>query len=109
MSELPRGLEEKESDWIILRTPSGEPVAPIDTAKVRGRSVTSVLFRHAGGRKAALDYLERLRTFTPAWLAATNSNSNQFEPRWNPELPQFPNGAQWAMVRRMMVIDSEGQ
>jgi hypothetical protein len=107
LTDLRRDLEEKEGDWIVIGNPTMTPAAPIHNAKVEGRSVVSIMFRHAGGRKAGLDYLERLRVFAPAWVSETNVNTKKLEPRLNPDLPQFPDGSQWAMVRRMMLIDSE--
>jgi hypothetical protein len=66
------------------------------------------------GRAAALAYLNQLRSFEHFWIyqtntspfAATNSPSEILAV--NPNLPQFPAGTEWALVRRMLVIDASG-
>jgi hypothetical protein len=59
-----------------------------------------VLVHLPDGRQAAIDYLNRLRSFTPILDDKQQLNS---------DLPQFPTNTEWALVRRMCVIDTEGR
>ena len=67
------------------------------------------------GRQAALSYLEELRSFTQferLWIYQTNqfatTNSPQEILTLNTNLPEFPTNTEWALVRRMLVIDTDG-
>jgi hypothetical protein len=60
------------------------------------------------GRGATIAYLQRLKEFLHPWIDNTD-RSGAFEPVVpNPDLPQFPAGTELALVRRMILIDSQG-
>ena len=61
--------------------------------------------RLPGGRAATLDYLKTLASFRNPWLL----DSETRRPIPNPALPQFPAGTQLALVRRMVLIDANGE
>jgi hypothetical protein len=109
LTDLPRGLHDANSAWVRVTLRNFESTVPTHIFYFGGRSVFTVLFKHPGGRKTGLDYFARLRSFRPIWVDATNRDAGAIEQSLNPELPQFPQGAQWALVRRMCVIDSEGE
>lgn len=106
---LPRGLFQKDGAWISVGINGGDPATPAHVRSFGGRSVFITMLRHPDGRKAAVKYLARLRSFSPMWVFETNSDSTQPEPAMNPKLPQFPKNTEWALVRRMLVIDTEGR
>jgi hypothetical protein len=109
-ASLPRGLFQQEGDWVSVSRARGGPIAPVHLADFGGRSVFEVFLRLPEGRAAALSYLEQLRSFQRPWVypeALPNPNDEPLV--LNPALPQFPVGTQWALVRRMCVIDSEGR
>ena len=54
---------------------------------------------------ATLDYLKTLASFRNPWLL----DSETRRPLPNPALPQFPTGTQLALVRRMVLIDANGE
>ncbi len=109
---LPADLFEPEGPWVLL----GEhmrPAAPVHTHFVYGRSAFFVLMNLPAGRKATLDYLEKLGAFPNALMPQPADRNSAFNakklPRFNPELPQFPIGTQVALVREMLTIDDKGK
>jgi hypothetical protein len=105
-ASLPRGLFSKESDWVNVSTGSGS--GPNHTRNFGGRSTFHVLLRMPGGRAATLAYLEKLRTFERPWIYTESMAPLSPAIRLNPALPQFPAGTEWALVRRMRVVDASG-
>jgi hypothetical protein len=80
-----------------------------------GRSTFLVFVNVPGGRAEALRYLEELREFTPALIYESERlpGMPNFQGRkrlaTNPATPQFPAGTQWALLRRMNLIDDGGR
>jgi hypothetical protein len=78
------------------------------------RSVFEVRFRHPEGRLAGEAYLKQLTAMSNPWLKEkpehpVNSPFQNMGERWvNPETPQFPPGSMWALVRRALLADSNG-
>jgi hypothetical protein len=69
-----------------------------------GRSTFMVLFHDADGRKAGLNYLKQIDAVEPMYVPSGNTNSPIILNRF----PQFPTNSQWALARRMRVIDTNG-
>jgi hypothetical protein len=74
------------------------------------------MLRVPGGRNAAISYLQQLRSFeqpvvckTESSIDATNGTSSRETFSLSRDLPQFPTNTQWALIRRMCVIDAEGR
>ncbi|HTX22720.1 MAG TPA: hypothetical protein VMD27_12805 [Candidatus Aquilonibacter sp.] len=108
LPDLPRELFRQNSDWISIGINGSEPAASAHVRGFGGRSVFLVLFRDANGRQAGLDYIKQLNAFKRMFICSTNGDSQPgFE--LNPNLPQFPTNSQWALVRRMCVIDTDGR
>jgi hypothetical protein len=86
---LPPDLANVGGGWIAFANGSapGGMAAPQHTAFVKGRSVFTVHLRLPAGREATQAYLKR---------AASG------------DVPQFPEGTQTALVRRMLLIDDTG-
>ena len=106
---LPPRLFDKSGPWVGLGTSDG-PVAP---AHVRGdaglsRSAITIFLRLPGGRKATLAYLKQLAAFKTPWVEGADSRGvASMIP--NPATPQFPAGTQVALVRRALLVDTEGR
>lgn len=116
--DLPRGMFETNGDWVNLRDASGELTAPTHVSHFYGHSTFSVMLHVPGGRQAAISYLDELRQFAQfnhVWVYQTNTMAWQStnEPPevlgMNPDIPQFPTNAEWALVRRMLTIDANGK
>lgn len=99
---LPPDLFRPGGPWVCLGNESGAPVAPIHTQSFAGRSTFLILLRLPGGREATLAYLKTLRDFPQPWVR----ESGDLVP--NPALPQFPTGTQLALVRRLTLVDEDG-
>lgn len=105
LPDLPRGMFQTNGDWINVTANNVERLVPAHDRGFGGRSVFFVLFHDADGRKAGTNYLSRLRAVKP-WLVPNPPFAN--DPTFNPDLPQFPTNSQWALARRMCVIDTDG-
>jgi hypothetical protein len=107
---LPPELLREQGPWIVIGDMKGQLPAPVHTgsAPFNGRSTFLILMRLPAGREATIAYLQRLREFPKPWISNPDRSreSEPFVP--NPDLPQFPEGTQTALVRRMMLIDSNG-
>ena len=118
LPDLPRGLFETNGDWVSVSINgyNPEPVAPTHLQSFYGHSAFSVMLHMPGGRKAAIDYLDKLRMFAQlehTWVYRPNSMSFPNSPKevleLNPEIPQFPENTEWALVRKMCVIDTDSR
>ena len=125
---LPADLFQPNSAWVNLGTvgeggaQSGSG-APAHTIEFGSRSLFLVFIRLPGGRDATLGYLKQLADFpTPCIpspdqfhmvtrdpLTGGGTGLSPSAPVPNPDLPQFPRGTQVLLLRRMMLIDREGQ
>lgn len=106
---LPADLLDAQGPWVRL-TPYQGPTAPSHVITFSGRSVFHVFLRLPGGRKAALEHLEKLWRYPRPWV------ENPHRPgtfccmsMLNPEIPQFPTGTQVALVRRLVLFDANGK
>ena len=102
---LPSDLFEAQGPWVALSIRGGDLIAPGHTSALSGRSVFLVFMRLPGGRAATLDYLKTLGAFRNPWLM----DPQYQRPMPNPDLPQFPVGTQLALVRRMVLVDTNGE
>jgi hypothetical protein len=111
---LPPDLLNADGPWVCLKANHGRTITPAHDDAFGGRSVFLVLLRLPGGRKATLDYLAELRRFQNPWSfdpKDVNARLNPHQsgpPVLNPELPQFPEGTEVALVRRAILIDDQG-
>jgi len=87
--------------WVRLQ-PAFQPVASVHTYACSGRSGFEVFLNLRQGRKATLDYLQRLWNFPEPWIKSEIDRGD------NPKMPQFPAGTQVALVRHMNVFDRDG-
>ena len=116
LPDLPQGLFETNGDWVTLAPdPNGfEEITPMHDRSSGGRSAFLVMLRLPGGRQATLSYLDQLRSLEHFWIYQTNTDSfaTTNSPReiltLNTNLPQFPTNTEWAIMRRMLVIDTDG-
>jgi hypothetical protein len=104
---LPPNLLDPRGPWVqITPNGAGEPVAGEHTAQF-SRSSFLVFMRLPGGRKATFDYLETLWNFPQPWVPRPDDPRHE-QTMENPELPQFPAGTMVALVRQMLLPDSQG-
>jgi hypothetical protein len=124
---LPADLFTKDGPWVCVEVDVGLP-APVHTREFGGRSVFLVFIRLPRGRVETLAYLDKLNQFPEPWifdkasmeemqrkdpaifLAAMPHRFDSKSGPWvNPGMPQFPDGTEFALVRRAVLIDTEGQ
>ena len=108
--DLPPDLFAPNSDWVTARSHDSEvgPLASLHTEAFNGHSVFLVLVRLPQGRQKTVDYLNSLRDFEGPLVSARLLRNHLHYLTLNPDLPQFPPGTEWALVRRLCVIDSQG-
>ena len=101
---LPSDLFSADSPWVCVWRPDG-PVAPQHSSGENRftNSVFLVFLRLPAGRTATLDYLKKLRSFNEPVAVETDGGRRNVP---NPKLPELPDGAEFALVRRALLIDS---
>ncbi len=104
-NDAPPNLADANEGWVCLGIPGSTAVAEAHLKGFGGRSAFGVFLRHPDGAQAALAYLRRLAAapYPPA-TQPSDSSSYAFD-----AAPHFPVGTQLALLRRMMLIDREGQ
>jgi hypothetical protein len=110
--DLPRGLFAADGDWITARSNDsafGSSLASLHTAAFNGHSVFLVMVRLPQGRQQTVDYLNSLRDFEGPLVYARRQMNHSQQLVLNPDVPQFPAGTTWALVRRLCVIDAQGR
>jgi len=106
---LPADLLDPKGSWIsVSPRDSATPVAPGHAEAFSERSIFRVFIRLPGGRNATLNYLQELAEFPQHWLPDQEPPAPRLAVRGNPRVPQFPAGTQLALVRQMVLIDSDG-
>jgi hypothetical protein len=108
-SFLPLDLFDHSGPWVCLGAPDHDLAAPLHDSSFTARSVFFVFARLPGGRDATLAYFKQLvelkillfvRMQDPGWPQPMDV--------WNPQVPQFPAGTEFALVRKMVLPDREG-
>jgi hypothetical protein len=108
---LPADLLKADGPWVCVGRPDG-PTAPAHLDEGGGNRFTNsaflVFLKLPAGRAATLDYLKRLAAFRgPLYLPNADEKSNRLLVNLpNPALPQWPKGAEVALVRRALLIDA---
>jgi hypothetical protein len=99
--DLPRGLFETNGDWVSLSPDAGgrTEIAPLHDRFFGGHSAFLVMVHLPQGREAARDYLNQVRF-------QTIDHSPQEV--LSAILPQFPTNTEWALARRLVLIDANG-
>jgi hypothetical protein len=108
---LPPDLFQKDGPWVEVEVDNASTVAASRHVHDFGaRAAFRVFLRFPEGRKATLAYFAKLHDFPRPWVLTPESARRQHDLLvLNPELPQFPVGTQAALVRQMLVVDSEGR
>lgn len=106
---LPPDLFTPQSPWVCIQ-PSPESdagVAKMHVFNLSGRSSFQVFVRLPGGHKATMDYLQSLWNFPQPWIQEQSPGLDQAVE--NPDLPPFPAGTEFALVRHANLFDSQGE
>lgn len=105
---LPADLHDPQSPWVCIQTTESDAgVARMHVFNFSGRSSFLVFIRLPGGRKATMDYLQSLWNFPQPWIQGQGPGSDQAVE--NPDLPPFPAGTEFALVRHANLFDSQGE
>jgi hypothetical protein len=107
---LPPDLFDPRGPWVCLGASQSELAAPLHDLSFTARSVFFVLARLPGGREATLAYFKRLAEMeTPLFVHLQEAGWPQAMDVWNPDVPQFPVGTEFALVRKLALPDRNGQ
>ena len=108
--DLPRDLFAPDGDWVTARSNDSafSPLASLHTEAFNGHSVFLVMVRLPQGRQKTVDYLNSLRDFEGPLVYARLQTNHFHSLVINSDVPQFPAGTEWALVRRLCVIDGRG-
>jgi hypothetical protein len=103
---LPPDLLEPAGPWVCLGAPEQELAAPTHDASFVARSDFFVFARLPGGREATLAYYRQLAEMkTPLFVRMQVPGWKDPADVWNPQVPQFPAGTEFALVRQMVLPD----
>jgi hypothetical protein len=104
---LPPDLFDPRGPWFWLEGQGGDgPIALSHVTAFSGRSSFLVFIRLPAGRKATVDYLQKLWDFPQPWVHGPDFAADQALA--NPDLPSFPAGTEVALVRQMTLFDDQG-
>ncbi len=117
---LPPELFAKDGAWVCVGINGSGAVAPTHQVQFGGRSAFLIFMKMPGGRQQAIQYLEQLRSFPNPWMykvdtrvwvnaGTQQATSNQPFTALNMEIPQFPNGTTFALVRQMILVDDQSE
>ena len=106
--DLPHGLFQTNGDWINVTVNNAGRLVPAHDRGFGGRSVFMILFHDADGRKAGTNYLKQISSVEPLWVPSINPDSSEHL-MFNTNFAEFPTNSQWALARRMCVIDTDGK
>src|ERR1051326_1662791 len=102
---LPVDLFDPKGAYVMLSARGGSPIALGHVSFFSGRSVFQIFMRLPAGREATLKYLKSLSEFSKPWLPDPNSPGRMVA---NPDVPEFPEGTQLVLIRKMILIDLNG-
>lgn len=106
---LPPDLFDPHGPWVCLGAPGDQLAAPLHDSSFNGRSVFLVFAHLPGGREATVAYFKQLAEVdTPLFVKMQTPGLPQPMNMWNPQVPQFPAGTEFALVRRMVLPDKDG-
>jgi hypothetical protein len=106
---LPPDLFDTHGPWVCLSPPPPDLAAPGHDSSFTARSVFLVFARLPGGRDATLAYFKRLAEMKiPLFVRMKDPNWPQPMDVWNPQVPQFPVGTEFALVRKLLLPDRDG-
>jgi hypothetical protein len=111
-SGLPN-FDDPKSGWIPIARKDDQPAAPTHLRSFEGRSTFTVYLRLPKGREQTLKYLAALDAFphplTDDKSRRAGSHFMPDDPPWLVnDLPVMPIGTQFALVRRLVVLDADG-
>ena len=102
---LPPDLFDPAGPWVCLGAPEQELAAPTHDTSFVARSDFFVF----AGREATLAYYRQLGEMkTPLFARMQIPGMKDPADVWNPEVPQFPAGTEFALVRQMVLPDRDG-
>ena len=106
---LPPELFGSDGPWVCLGAPGADLAAPAHDLSFTARSAFLVFAHLPGGRDATLAYFKQLEEMKiPLFLRMKDPGWPQPMDAWNPQVPQFPVGTEFALVRKMLLPDREG-
>jgi hypothetical protein len=105
---LPPDLFDPRGPWVSLGAPDHDLAAPLHDSSFTARSVFFVFARLPGGRAATLAYFKQLAEMKiPLFVRMQEPGWPQPMEVWNPEVPQFPIGTEFALLRKMVLPDRD--
>jgi hypothetical protein len=103
-ADIPPDVTDASAGWVSIGIPGTTAIASVHLEQFDGRSAFGVFMHCPGGSQQAIDYLKALKAapYSPPTFGATTRQLAQ------DTTPQFPEGTQLALLRRMMLIDTNG-
>jgi hypothetical protein len=107
---LPAELFSTNSSWVCLGLNGEEAIAPAHVSRFGGRSAFLIFMSTPGGRKEVANYLEQFREHPQPYIYQNDKSfPDQVAAVINPELPVFPKGTVFALVRQLILVNQRGE
>jgi hypothetical protein len=108
LPDLPQGLFQTDGDWVNLSPGYDREIAPAHDHYFGACSPFLVMMHTPGGRQEATNYLNQLDSADRVLVYRNNQFSSEEFLTLRDDLPQFPAKTEFVLVRRMCVIDTDG-
>lgn len=106
---LPPDLFDPHGPWVCLGAPDHDLIAPLHDLSFTARSVFVIFAHLPGGRGETLAYFNQLAEMKiPLFVKMQPPGWPQPMSVWNPQVPQFPVGTEFALIRKMVLPDRDG-
>jgi hypothetical protein len=103
---LPPDLFDPSGPWVCLGAPDHDLAAPLHDSSFTARSVFFVFARLPGGRAATIAYFKQLAEMKfPLFVRMQVQGGLEPMEAWNTQVPQFPVGTEFALIRKMVLPD----
>ncbi len=99
----PLDVTSERDGWVCIGIPGATAVAPAHVRSLAVRSVFGVFMRLPDGREATIAYIRQLGGVPYSATASTS------RPVYSTNVPQFPVGTKLGLLRRMLLIDRDGE
>ena len=107
---LPVDIFDPNGPWVSISSSQGSPVALAHVGGFSGKSVFLVFMRLPEGRDATLKYVHKLSELPgrQLWIPDPGPPDAPVRVHGNPNVTQFPEGTELALVREMVLVDAQG-
>jgi len=107
---LPEDLARGSGPWVALGRADGNPVAPLHLRFFGARSAFEIRARFPDGGPSVPAYFKIVSEEPTPWISTSKRDAFGHPLfRLNPSMPELPRGAQFVLVRTLLVVDRDAR